>query len=112
LHRRRLAWRGYNQATLLARPLARSLHLPLDCGSLVRCRETKSQTHLNARARRANVDGAFEVQQPKRVAGQRLLLIDDVATTGATLDAAARALLAHGATNVHALVLARAGSSS
>jgi ComF family protein len=108
LHRRRLARRGFNQATLLARPLARALELPLDCTALSRCRDTPSQTRLSPAERRANVSGAFDVPRPERVACKRLLLVDDVATTGATLDAAARALRVHSAASVHAVVLARA----
>ncbi|PID37964.1 MAG: phosphoribosyltransferase [Proteobacteria bacterium] len=108
LHRRRLAQRGYNQAALLARPLARALKRPLECGALSRRRDTPSQTRLGLAERRANVHGAFAVPRPSRVEGQRLLLVDDVATTGSTLDAAARVLLAHGAVSVVAVVLARA----
>ena len=108
LHPQRLARRGYNQATLLARPVARALRRPLCCDALLRQRDTPSQTHLTPAQRRANVVGAFIVPRAERLDGRRVLLVDDVATTGATLDACAAALLASSAARVDALVLARA----
>jgi ComF family protein len=107
LHPARQRQRGYNQAERLARPLARVLALPLVPGCLRRVRATADQIGLDAGARRANVAGAFAVAQPGSVAGRTVLIIDDVATTGCTLDACGRALLDAGATAVYALVLAR-----
>lgn len=103
----RLKARGYNQAALLARPLAAALDCRYDGRSLARPRETRPQVGLSIAERRSNVAGVFAVRQPMP-AGQRLLLVDDVMTTGATLDAAAQALRAAGAGAVYAIALARA----
>ena len=107
LHPARLAERGFNQADLLAAPCATAWGVPVLARALVRTRPTRPQTDLDAAARRANVRDAFRVPRPAEVAGRRLLLLDDVLTTGATAAAAARALRAAGATSVGVLALAR-----
>ena len=108
LHGLRLWRRRYNQAAELARALARRTGLALDTGALVRSRATPSQGVMpSARARRRNVLGAFRVPQKARVAGRSVLVVDDVLTTGATADAAARALRRAGAKKVQVLALAR-----
>jgi ComF family protein len=107
LHRRRLWQRGYNQAALLARPLARSGGgLELATRALGRVRATLPQTDLDAAARWRNVRGAF-VADPRRVAGRAVALVDDVLTTGATARACSEALYAAGARSVEVLTLAR-----
>ncbi|WP_225218014.1 ComF family protein [Luteimonas colneyensis] len=107
LHRARLRQRGYNQALELARPLGRMLGLPVQPGLLLRIRNTAAQSRLDAGARSANLRDAFDV--PTRVGiPAHLVLVDDVMTTGATLDAAAEALLEAGADRVDAWVCARA----
>lgn len=98
--------RGYNAVDLLAGPLAAALGLPLGQGSLSRQRETSPQMALTVRQRWENVRAAF-VAEPAAVRGRRLLLLDDIMTTGATLDAAASALRSAGAAQVYALTLAR-----
>lgn len=107
LHRARLAERGFNQAELLAAPCARQWELPFLTRALVRTRPTRPQTELDPAARRTNVAGAFAVARPREVAGRRLLVVDDVLTTGATAVAVARTLREGGAAAVGVLVLAR-----
>jgi ComF family protein len=106
LHWRRRLTRGYNQAERIARPLADRLALPF-LPALSRRRATPPQSLLGRDDRLTNLRKAFEVPHPGRVRGLHLLLVDDVATTGATLDAAAKALKRAGAATVTALVAAR-----
>ncbi len=108
LGQQRLRTRGYNQAALLAFPLALGLGVPWARRALARVRETRSQVGLSASERRENVAGAFRAAPDARLRGATVLLVDDVMTTGATLDAAARALLAGGAAEVYAVTVARA----
>jgi ComF family protein len=107
LHVSRVRERGYNQAVLLAREMARRAGLAVDEEVLVRQRATASQVDLDAQQRKENVRAAFRCCSD-RLAGQRVLLIDDVCTTGATLEACAAALYEGGARSVQALTLARA----
>jgi ComF family protein len=107
LHPLRLWRRRYNQSAELARRLARDWALSYD-PVLVRSRPTPSQGAMaSAKARRRNVLGAFKVPDRQRIAGKRVLLLDDVLTTGATVEACARALNRAGAVQVHVLALAR-----
>jgi ComF family protein len=105
LHRRRLVERGFNQAALLAAPVARALGARFSPGRLARLRDTPAQVGLGGSARRRNVAGAFRARSdPRR---PRVLLVDDVRTTGATLAEAAVALKDAGAGEVHVLALAQ-----
>ncbi len=106
LARDRLVERGYNQALELARPLARRLEVPLAIDGLARTRPTPRQAGLSARERRRNLRGAF-IASPA-VRGQRVLLVDDVMTTGSTLGECARVLRRAGAVEVGVVVVARA----
>ncbi len=107
LHGRRLRERGFNQSDYLARRVAGVLDVPLDTRGLRRIRATESQQALGRKARRSNVHGAF-AWDGSSLAGQHVLVVDDVATTGATLAALAEVLRREGAARVEGLVLARA----
>ena len=106
LHRARWRDRGFNQSEALATPVSCALDVPLESAALRRTRGTQPQSRLEPPDRHDNVDGAFQVREPQRIAGRRLLLVDDVLTTGATADACSRALLDAGAASVDVLVLA------
>jgi len=108
LHWRRRLRRGFDQAGLLAQRLSRFLQIPLSDRNLRRIRATASQTGLSESKRRENVRGAFRVRRPDEVEGKRVLLVDDVMTTGATASECARTLLSAGAKDVSVLVVARA----
>ena len=107
LHRRRLWWRGFNQAALLAMTISRHLEVPIELTALTRSRMTTPQTSQDHDARRRNVRRAFAVARPARIKGRRVLLVDDVMTTGATVDECARVLMAASAARVDVLTLAR-----
>lgn len=107
LHRRRLWWRGFNQAALLAAEVAHRIGLPLDAASVVRSRFTPPQTARDHDDRRRNVARAFMVRRPTSIRGRRVLLVDDVMTTGATADECARVIVAAGAISVDVFTLAR-----
>ncbi len=111
LHPSRERERGFNQAALLARALSRLSKLPLDEHSVVRRVQTeRHRAGMDARARRESVADAFAVRHPDAIKGKRVLLIDDVFTTGATVSACAAALRAAGAESVCVLTIARASS--
>jgi len=105
LHPKRLAERGYNQADLLARVVGSCLGLPVRA-ALVRSVLAGEQNKLGRRERRDNIRGVFLVPHPLEVAGKRVLLIDDVITTGATANECSRALLRAGAAEVRVLASA------
>ncbi len=104
---KRQAQRGYNQAALLAQPLAIDRNINYQPGALWRIRETSSQVGLNREQRQQNVSGAFKAQS-RYIVNKSILLVDDIATTGATLNACSSALLEEGAKRVFCLTLARA----
>jgi ComF family protein len=106
MHPVRQRLRGYNQSERLARVVARSLDIPLNTGVLIRSRPTRPQVGLEGAARRDNIAGVFAVRDATDFAGKAVLLIDDVATTGATLHEAAKALKEAEAKAVYCLTLA------
>jgi ComF family protein len=108
LHWRRRWYRGYNQSAALCRGLATCLGLPYHTSWLRRVRHTPQQTAQTPAARKTNVRGAFRARQGAPLAGRTILLVDDVMTTGATANEAARALRAGGAARIFVAVLARA----
>lgn len=107
LHRRRLFARRYNQAAVLALALGAIIGCPVVVDALVRTRVTPTQAGLDRRGRARNVRGAFAVRSRPTLRNRRVVLIDDVLTTGATVGACSRALLAAGAASVAVLTLAR-----
>ena len=106
LHRARLRTRGYDQALELATPLAKALGVPVRANALRRCKTTSAQSRLDAEARRRNLQGAFDVAAGVALP-DHVVLVDDVMTTGATLQAAAHALRSAGVQHVDAWVCAR-----
>jgi ComF family protein len=108
LHPRRLRQRGFNQALLLAGFLTKSWHIPTSRNNLRRIRWTEPQIHLSGDERIRNVRGAFAVKNPLIFQGKKLLLIDDVYTTGSTVAECARVLKGAGAGEVHVATVARA----
>jgi ComF family protein len=107
LHWRKRLQRGFNQADLLAREIGRRTHTPVR-NALRRVHNTAPQAGLTSAKRRENVSGAFQMKRRRALNGQRVLLIDDVMTTGATAASCARALKRGGAQQVTLLTLARA----
>jgi len=107
LHRSRLRIREFDQALALASHVSQSVAIPLWADVLIRHRPTLSQVGLSAAERRRNIRGAFTVQKPQCCAGKALLLIDDVYTTGATVQECARLLRQAGAARVDVYTLAR-----
>jgi ComF family protein len=107
LHPKRLAERGFDQSALLARSVAQRLLVPWAPRALARTRETAQQASLDRDARAENVASAFRCRDAESVVGRRVLLIDDVRTTGSTLSACIRALRIAGARSVNTMVLAR-----
>jgi competence protein ComFC len=108
LHRQRERERGYNQAELIAKPLARKLNLPCRPVLLVRTKPRPEKLILSLEERWDSVRGAFATRRGSQVDNLRVLLVDDVMTTGATLDACAQALRGAGAKSVIGLTIARA----
>lgn len=108
LHRAKVRERGYNQSEFLALGIAEILHIPIFRQTVIRTRYTKSQTTKSARERVLNVKSVFRVRVPEQITSRRILLVDDVITTGSTLNACALALLEGGAKRVDAIVLTQA----
>jgi ComF family protein len=107
LSRERLEQRGFNQALEIARPLARAWNKPLIIDSCVRTRNTSPQAELPLTQRRVNMRGAFAVRNRRIIENQHVVVVDDVMTTGHTLQELAACLKRHGAARVSNLVLAR-----
>ena len=108
LHPRKARERGFDQSAILASGLSRKTGIPLGKRALSRVRYTETQTRLKRPERRENIGGAFSAPAPDRVRGASILLVDDVYTTGATVNECAATLMKAGAENVDVLTLARA----
>jgi ComF family protein len=107
LHPKRLRWRGFNQSLLLARQVSRMYDVPVDPFLLSRNRETPPQTQLTEEERRKNVRGAFATNGGRPLKERSVLLVDDVYTSGATVNECSRVLVRGGAREVYVLTLAR-----
>jgi competence protein ComFC len=108
LHPKRLRWRGFNQSVLLARQIGRIYSIPLDCFTLYRSKDTPPQTQLPEEDRRKNMRGAFALTPKASLEDKCFLLVDDVYTSGATVNECSRVLKRGGAREVFVLTLARA----
>lgn len=104
LHKRRLSWRGFNQAELIGQALGKNLRIGFSNDLVFRSRFTKPQVDLTANDRKINIQNAFEIMRP--VKNQKFLLVDDVITTGSTLNEIAKLLKNHGAVQVWAVTVA------
>ncbi len=110
LHWRRRLSRGYNQSELLCRGIAEVMQRPISVGDLVRFKYTRKQSQQTRGRRSSNVDGAFRVAHPQRLAGKHVLLVDDVITSGSTLAACAKALVTVPDIRISVATLSIAGS--
>ena len=106
LHPARYRERGFNQSEILAQGISQTMNLPLEKEILKRKKNTKDQTYLNAQQRAENVRGAFVITQPEKIKDKKVILVDDVITTGATLNECARMLQKAGAKVIFAVTLA------
>ena len=107
LHKRRLKWRGYNHSEEIAKQLSWAFSLPVAADALIRTKHTAPQANLGREKRLKNMKGVFQVRNPQEIAGKNILLVDDVYTTGATLESAAEVLKEAGANRVFGAVVAR-----
>jgi competence protein ComFC len=108
LHKKKLNFRGFNQAEIISSLIADSHDHKIDSNILIKTQKTKSQVEIKDRKERlGNIKGVFEIKETNRIRGRNILLIDDICTTGATLNECARVLKQNGATKVTGLVVAR-----
>jgi len=111
IHRKRLVARGFNQVIVMGEYLSRATDIPMDRSCFEKIRDTPPQVGLTRQERLKNLHKSFEVVRQSAIVGKRVLVIDDVATTGSTIAEAAKTLLAAGAARVDALVLALRSAS-
>jgi ComF family protein len=107
LHIKRLRQRGFNQSLILAKALTKKWQIPVNFSLLKRHKFTETQTGMNKTERKQNIKGAFEVRDKKNIADKNVILIDDVYTTGATINECAKTMIKAGAQKVTVLTLAR-----
>jgi len=108
LEKRKLKWRGFNQAEELSKELSKLLNIPVSNNVLVKIKETQPQVELGDRERRGNIKGVFSIRNGNLIDNKNVLLIDDVYTTGSTMEEAARVLREAGAKEIIGIVIARA----
>lgn len=107
LHKKRRKERGFNQSEVLVRKLGGHCGVPVSCNNLIRVKYTLPQVGLSDKKRATNVKNAFSIKNPAELSAKRVLLVDDVFTTGATISECGRVLLHAGAREVYVLTLAR-----
>ena len=107
LDEKRLKWRGFNQAEEIAKELSKSLKIPLVLNCLIKKKETLPQVQLSEEERKENVKGVYTCQNQNEISGKKILLVDDIYTTGSTMTEAARNLKESGAKEVWGVVVAR-----
>jgi ComF family protein len=107
LHKKRLRWRGFNQAQIISEELAKISNISVSVDNLCRIKYTQPQVTLAAKARKNNMIGAFSLNNPLEISGKSVILIDDVYTTGSTVNEAAKVLKKAGAKEVIGFVIAR-----
>lgn len=107
LHIKRLRKRGFNQSLILARTIGKKKQIPVNFSLLRRRKFTLTQTGSNKKERKQNIKGAFEVSDPQKIADKNIILVDDVYTTGATVNECAKTLIRAGAQKVSVLTIAR-----
>ena len=107
LDKKRLRWRGFNQATEISKQLSKSLNIPLVSNCLAKIREVQPQIKLTAEERKENVKGIFKCKNKNVIYGKKILLVDDIYTTGSTMEEAAEVLKKSGAKEVWGAVVAR-----
>lgn len=110
IHWRKEAIRGYNQSLLLAQQLSKLTGIPLDCNVIIKSKWTKEQNRLSKFEREENLRGSFSIRKGSSVHGRRILLIDDIYTTGNTIKTCARTLVSAGADSVSGLVFTTTNS--
>jgi len=108
MEKKKLKWRGFNQAEELGKELSSFLKIPLISGCLIKIKETPSQVELSDEERKENIKGVFTVRNGELIKNKKILLVDDVYTTGATMEECARVLKKAGAKEVIGIVIARA----
>ncbi len=106
MHKSRQRQRGYNQAALIAGYVARELGIKMESRLLIKTKETASQSVLGKSERVCNLEGAFAIRNPERIKGKSILLIDDIVTTGSTINQCSKALKVSGAARIIAGVVA------
>jgi competence protein ComFC len=108
IEKKRLKWRGFNQSEEIGKKLAKILKIPIFCNVLLKTKKTSPQIELSEKERKENVKGCFSVKNRNLIKNKKILLLDDVYTTGATMEEAAKTLKEAGAKEIVGMVLARA----
>lgn len=108
LEKRKLKWRGFNQAEELAKKLSSFLKIPIISDCLIKIKENLPQVELSGEERKENIKGVFKIEKPEKIRGRKILLVDDVYTTGSTMEECSQVLKKAGAKEVIGIVIARA----